>query len=99
MGNGTHQKKYRLEQGDIVIVSSLFSDKTGKKLRPAIVLSNFRNNYELQDCIVIPLSTTKRDYPQIFRLYLDDVESGDLIQESYVRVDKIFSIDQSDDLN
>ncbi|MBS3093184.1 hypothetical protein J4456_01235 [Candidatus Pacearchaeota archaeon] len=44
---------------------------------------------------VIPLTTTQRDYIHIFKLYRDDMQSGDLIQESDVCIDKILSINQN----
>ena len=73
---------------------SLFTDNTGRKIRPAIVISNQKSNEILQDCLVIPLSTIIRNYHQGFLLNLDSIESGNLIMESQVRVDKIHSINQ-----
>ncbi|MBS3093185.1 hypothetical protein J4456_01240 [Candidatus Pacearchaeota archaeon] len=43
MGSGINQKKRRFEQGEVVIIPSLFTDISGRKLRPAIVLSNQEN--------------------------------------------------------
>ena len=94
MGTEDSRRKRRLRQGNIVIIPSPFSDRSGKKRRPVIVLSNERYNKVLQDFICVPLSTELRDYEHVFRLYLDDIESGDIYEESDVRVDKITSINQ-----
>ena len=94
MGAENFRNKRRIGQGDIVIVPSPFSDRSGNKLRPVIVLSSERYNKILQDFICVPLSTEFRDYEHIFRLYLDDIESGILHEQSDIRVDKIISINQ-----
>lgn len=94
MGTENSRYKRRLRQGDLVIVPSPFSDRSGVKRRPVIVLSNERYNEILQDFICVPLSTELRNYDHILRLYLDDIESGNIYEESDIRVDKITSINQ-----
>lgn len=94
MGTENFRYKRRLRQGDIVIVPSPFNDRSGKKRRPVIVLSNEKYNKILQDFVCIPLSTELRNYDHVFRLYLDDIESGVIHEQSDIRVDKIISIDQ-----
>jgi|TARA_B100001971_G_C18042402_1_gene458339 mRNA-degrading endonuclease toxin of MazEF toxin-antitoxin module len=93
MGYGIDQEKRGFRQGDLVIIPSVFTDRAGIKTRPGIILSNLKDK-SLQDCIVVPISTKKRSYEQIFRLYPDDLEFGELIYESDVRVDKILSVDR-----
>jgi mRNA-degrading endonuclease toxin of MazEF toxin-antitoxin module len=93
MGYGINQEKRRLGQGDIVIIPSAFTDRAGIKTRPGIIISNL-NDKSLQDIIIIPISTTKRNYGHIFRLYPDDLDLGSLLYESDVRVDKILSINK-----
>ena len=94
MGAEDSRYKRRLRQGDLVIIPSPFSDRSGVKCRPGIVLSNEKYNRVLQDFICVPLSTELRNYDHIFRLYLDDIESGNIYEESDIRVDKITSINQ-----
>lgn len=94
MGKEDFRNKRRLRQGDLVVIYSPYSDRTGRKTRPAIVISNERYNKILQDFICVPTTTELRDYEHIFRLYLDDIDSGNFHEISDVRVDKIISMDQ-----
>ena len=94
MGTEDFRYKRRLRQGDLVIIPSPFTDQSGKKLRPGIVISNERYNRVLQDFICVPLSTELRNYEHVFRLYLDDIGSGFIHKQSDVRVDKIISMNQ-----
>ena len=97
MGAEDFRHKRRLRQGDLFIIFSPYSDWSGKKRRPCIVLSNERHNRVLQDFICIPLSTELRNYDHIFKIYLDDIEVGVIDEVSDVRVDKIISIDHKKD--
>ncbi len=82
-----------LKQRDLVLLSYPFSDFTSKKVRPAIILS--KNNEEREDIILVPLTTNLnvRDYS--FLLKSIDLEEGELLKESKVKVDRIFSASKS----
>lgn len=94
MGKENSREKQGFRQGDLVIIRSPYTDRSGKKLRPAIIISNERYNKILQDSILVPLSTHIRSYSHIFKIYINDMEYGDLVEQSDVRVDKIISMDQ-----
>jgi len=81
-----------IKQRDLILISYPFSDFSGEKVRPAIVISNDKINISAEDVIVVPLTTNIRIKNYSFLLRQEDLESGKLIKESKVKVDKIFSV-------
>lgn len=47
----------KVRRGDVVLVDHLFSDRTGSKVRPCLVVQNDRNNQRLDDTIVAAISS------------------------------------------
>ncbi len=54
MPSTTTSKRYR--RGQVVVVNVPFSDQTGSKLRPALIVSDERFHRALPDVIVCPVS-------------------------------------------
>lgn len=83
-----------MEQRDLILVSFPFSDFGGSKLRPAIIISNDDYNKKFADVLAVPLTTNLelRDYALI--ITPADLEKGELIKESKVKVDKLFSVEK-----
>ena len=83
------------EQRDIVLLSFPFSDLKTEKVRPAIVISKNSYNKSFDDVIVVPMTSnlTLRDYAIL--LTNKDLESGKLIKDSKIKVDRILSVDKS----
>jgi mRNA interferase MazF len=46
-----------VNRGDVVLVDYLFSDRTGSKVRPCLVVQNDLNNRRLDDTIVAAISS------------------------------------------
>lgn len=69
-----------------------FSDLKSSKVRPALVLSNNEYNRKFEDFVAVPLTTNlkSRDYSVL--VSNRDLESGRLIVESNIKVDRIFSV-------
>ena len=84
-----------MNQRDIVLLSYPFSDLTGTKVRPALVVSNNVLNKKSDDCILVPLTTVIKDEPYSINISQKDLASGELIRPSRIRVDKIFSVQKS----
>jgi len=54
----------RVQRGDVVLVDYPYSDRTGSKVRPCLVVQNDRNNQRLDDTIVVTITrTTLRAQP------------------------------------
>jgi mRNA interferase MazF len=93
MGYGKNALK--VNQRDIVLIKFPFSDLSGAKVRPALVISNQGYNIKSPDTVVLALTSnlSTSDY-KVFVSNLN-LESGLLPVESAIRVDKPFSVLQS----
>ena len=81
-----------MKQGDLVIVGFPYSDGTGSKLRPAVVLSN--EKYNRYANVLIAGLYGKRQ-PFSVRVTDGDVREGRLHKTSYVSLQNVFSVDKS----
>jgi mRNA interferase MazF len=50
----------KVRRGDVVLVDYLYSDRTGSKIRPCLVVQNDRNNGRLDDTIIAMITTRQR---------------------------------------
>jgi mRNA interferase MazF len=80
-------------KGDIVIIPVPFTDNQGYKLRPAVVISN-DSVHETGDVMIVQI--TSKHKPDNFNIVLtNDHVSERLPVKSYIRVHKIFVLEQS----
>ena len=80
-------------QGDIVLMDFSYSNLQRSKFRPALVISNSRYNSNSLDVIVLRI-TSKPKKEWVIKMTNEDVASGSLVVESYVKVDSIFTIEK-----
>jgi mRNA interferase MazF len=81
-------------KGDIVIIPVPFTDNNGFKLRPAVVISN-DTVHQTGDVMIVQItSKSKQDNHLSIPITNDDVTEG-LPVKSYIRVHKIFVLEQS----
>ena len=83
------------QQKELVLLPYPFSDQGGSKVRPAIIVSNDNFNKRCEDCVLVPLTTLIKDEPFSLMLNQDNLESGKLLKQSRIRIDKIFTIKKS----
>ena len=83
------------KQKELVLLPYPFSDQVGSKVRPAIIVSNDNFNKRCEDCVMVPLTTVIKDEPFSLIVNQDSLESGKLLKQSRVRIDKIFTIKKS----
>jgi mRNA interferase MazF len=85
----------KVSHREIILISFPFSDLSGAKVRPALVISN--NDYQAAygDTVVLALTSnlSRSDYK--VSIETQDLETGTLPVQSAVRVDKPFSVLQS----
>ncbi|WP_068671846.1 type II toxin-antitoxin system PemK/MazF family toxin, partial [Thermosulfurimonas dismutans] len=81
----------RFIKGDIVVIPFPFSDLTGAKRRPALVISNLKG----EDLILCQITSKKVKDEYTIVITEEDFEEGSLRQESNVRPNKIFTADGS----
>ncbi|HKZ49559.1 MAG TPA: type II toxin-antitoxin system PemK/MazF family toxin [Candidatus Nanoarchaeia archaeon] len=83
------------KQRDLILAIYTFSDFAGQKFRPAIVVSGDEHNKTSLDIVAVPLTTNLDEKKFSFLLTQQNLETGKLIKESRVRVDKIFALEKS----
>ena len=83
------------QQKELVLLPYPFSDQGGSKVRPAIIVSNDNFNKRCEDCVMVPLTTVIKEEPFSLIVNQDSLESGRLLKQSRVRIDKIFTIKKS----
>lgn len=83
-----------ISQRDIVLVSFPFSDLKSSKVRPAVVVSNGVYNKKSEDMIVVPMTSNLKLYEYAILVTDRNLESGELIADSKIKVDRIFSVSQ-----
>jgi mRNA interferase MazF len=84
-----------MTRGEVVLVDWPYSDQTGKKLRPAIVVQNDLLNGLIDDTVLVQITTTKHGIPDT-EVEIDpgqETASG-LLHVSYASCDNILTYDQ-----
>ena len=81
-------------QKEIYLVSFPFSDYSTKKVRPILVLSNSNYNKKSQDTIICAI-TRKLDSKFGVRISKEDIVSGNILENSSIKVDNICFIDKN----
>jgi len=77
--------------GDIVVVSFPFSDLSGQKMRPALVVAEV----EFGDLILCQITSKPYSSKTAFPIQNSDFQKGNLPVISYVRPDKLFTAEAS----
>ena len=78
-------------KGDVVVIPFPFSDLTGTKRRPALVIKDLPGN----DIILCQITSSTRLDNFAIPLKNDDFISGTLSIDSFVRPNKIFTADKN----
>ena len=81
-------------QRDIVLIQFPFSDSLQSKVRPVIVMSNDNYNRKFNDFIAIPLTSNLEQRDHALIITNKEMESGNLVVDSQVKVDRIYSLEQ-----
>lgn len=84
-----------LRQRDLVLLPIPFTDLTSNKRRPVIVISNDEYNSKTEDAIVVGVTSNIQRKEYSVPLRREDMEEGELLRESEIRADKIYSVSQS----
>ena len=83
-------------QRDIVLVPFPFSNLSGQKVRPVLILSNDTYNQQSADVVVCGLTTNLSPTPYSIIVDVTDVEQpGTLRHKSKIKIDTIASLEQS----
>ena len=93
MGYGRNVLK--VKQREIILIHFPFSDLTGAKVRPALVISNNPYNRTNLDTVVLAITSNLSPHPYKVLVETKNLESGSLPLKSAIRVDKPFSVLQT----
>lgn len=78
-----------MKKGDVILVPFPFSDLSGKKYRPALVLADFK------DDIIVAFITSQSKYDGLFDYKVKPSIDNGLKLPSRVRVNKLATLDKS----
>lgn len=83
-----------IKQRDLLLIPFPFSDQSGKKVRPVIVVSNNKFNEVSDDLIVV--GVTSNVFKDNYSIKFDnaDLEEGKLLEECCIKVENILKIDK-----
>ena len=82
------------KQREILLVPFPFSDQSGKKVRPVLVLSNDEYN-QGQDLIVCAITSNLNTNKYSITIDGNNLESGNLYQKSLIKADGLLKISNS----
>ena len=82
-------------QGDIVLIPIPFTDLSSQKRRPVIVISNDSYNQTAPDVVVVAMTSNPILTAYSFTITSADLTSGRLNRPGTVRVDKLYTLDQT----
>ena len=85
----------KVKQREIILIHFPFSDLTGAKVRPALVISNNPYNRTNLDTVVLAITSNLSPHPYKVLVEMQNLESGSLPLKSAIRVDKPFSVLQT----
>ena len=83
------------KQGDIVLIPLPFTDLSSAKKRPVIILSSDHYNNNTDDLIVAAITSNIDEKPYSIMISNNDLADGNLLRESCIRADKLYTLAQS----
>ena len=83
-----------MNQKDLLLVPFPFSDLSGRKVRPVIVISNDDFNNISEDILVVGVTSNFFDDKYTISLTNNDLEEGKLSTKCFVKVDNILKINK-----
>ena len=83
-----------IEQRDLLLMPFPFSDQSGKKVRPVIVISNNEFNKYSEDIIVIGVTSNIDKERYAVSLSNKDLEEGNLMDLCCIKVENVLKTDK-----
>ena len=77
-----------MSDGDVVLIPFPFTDLTGIKTRPALILAAFETT------IIVSFITSKINYQEAYDILLSPDENNGLKKPSILRLNKIVTVDK-----
>ncbi|MCR4369275.1 MAG: type II toxin-antitoxin system PemK/MazF family toxin [archaeon] len=83
-----------IEQRDLLLVPFPFSDQSGKKVRPVVVISNKEFNAHSEDLVVVGITTNTSKGKYTLGLATSDLEEGKLYAKCAIKTENMLKIDR-----
>jgi mRNA interferase MazF len=83
-----------IEQKDLLLVPFPFSDQSGRKVRPVIVISNNEFNKYSDDVIVIGVTSNILKDKYTINLTNKNLDEGKLITDCIIKIENILKLDK-----
>ena len=84
-----------IEKRDLLLVPFPFSDQTGRKVRPVIVISNNKYNSSSEDIIVVGVTSNLSKDKNTIELKTEDLDVGKLLTKCQVKVENILKLNKN----
>ena len=84
----------RLDAGDIALLPFPYADLTTTKRRPTLVLTPASYHQAHPDAVVAYMTSQPQRGPWTLRIDADDLASGRIPLDSWVRVDRLATVDR-----
>ena len=81
----------RFVAGDVVVIPFPFSDLSGKKRRPSLIIKKIAGN----DYLLCQITHSSYHQSEEIKIEKKDFERGGLRHSSFIRFTKVFSTDES----
>jgi len=88
-------EKILVKQRDIVLLPFPFSDQSGLKVRPAIIISNNRFNATSEDVIVCAITSNIEKSKYTVLIDQKNLEEGYLYNKSAIKAENILKVKKS----
>ncbi|HLC54016.1 MAG TPA: type II toxin-antitoxin system PemK/MazF family toxin [Candidatus Nanoarchaeia archaeon] len=83
-----------IEQRDLLIVPFPFSDQSGRKIRPVIVVSNNNFNSHSEDVIAVGVTSNVKKERYALGLTNYDLDNGSLFTNCAIKVENILRLEK-----
>jgi mRNA interferase MazF len=80
-----------MNKGKVVLVPFPFTDLSGHKIRPAVIISDYKNS---EDLVVVFISSQKSKKSHPFDLEITKDEVNNLKVDSHIKCSKIATLDK-----
>lgn len=84
----------KIEQRDLLLVPFPFSNQSGRKVRPVVVISNNQFNASSEDIIVIGITANISKDFYTLELTNNDLEEGKLFDKCCIKAENVLKLDK-----
>ena len=84
----------QFKQGEVVLVPVPFTDLSGAKHRPALIISNDDHNSKVEDVVICGITSNIKDEDYSIIIDQKDMSEGAMPFLSRIKVDKLFTLNK-----